>query len=363
VNVGARVTHEKKDGDRTLTIQNLDGTALAGTKAIVAPLLYGNLFKISSTNLTTIAGMPIPQAAVANALLTALGTHPVDGSFSQTGFTPSVVGQYDVSDDIMLYASWVKGAKSGGFDFRGNNRGTYTTMAEAFEFDEEKANAFEAGAKTRFLDGRAIFNVAAYYTNMKDLQVSVFDGTLGFVVGNADAKTMGVEVDGRFAITPKLTLRGSGALTDFEFTDYPNGQCYPGQVPDGIGGQCDYEGKTNQFIAKWQGIVGLDYVAGITDGLEFRSSADVFMTSKYHMAPTLDPDQVQDAYAKVNLRLAVGDSANRWEVAVLGKNLTDEITSPYGTGTPLSFSTFGAYSQANIVSEGRTFTLQGRVNF
>jgi hypothetical protein len=87
------------------------------------------------------------------------------------------------------------------------------------------------------------------------------------------------------------------------------------------------------------------------------------MTSKYHLAPTLDPDQVQDAYAKVNLRLAVGDSANRWEVAVLGKNLTDEITSPYGTGTPLSFSTFGAFSQANIVSEGRTFTLQGRVNF
>ena len=361
--VGGRVTHEKKDGERTLTIEGINGAPLTGLQAIGAPLVYGNLLKISSTNLTTIAGMAIPQAATAQALLNALGTHPVDGSLSKTGFVPSVTVQYDVSDDIMLYGSFVKGTKSGGFDFRGNNRGFYSNMADAFEFSEEKATNWEAGAKTRFLDGRAILNAAVYHTKINNLQVSVFDGTLGYVVGNADARSQGIEVDGRFAVTRNLTLRGSGALTDFEFTDYANGQCYPGQVPDGIGGQCDYKGKTNQLVADWQATLAIDWAQPLTEGLELRTTADMFVTDGYFLSPTLDPDQRQSSYAKFNLRVALGDPGNNWEVALLGKNLTDEKVAAMGVATPLAFSTFGAYSQTNIVGEGRTFAVQGRFNF
>ena len=377
VTVGGRVTQETKEGDRTLTIQNLDGSDLTGMKAIVAPLVYAQLLNISSTNLATIAGSTPAPAGVtctqpptgvtpaqrAAACLVTLGAHPVDGKVSKTGFVPSVTLQYDVTDDIMLYGSFVKGTKSGGFDFRGNNRGFYPTMEDAFEFSEEKATNWEAGAKTRFLDGRAIFNIALYHTKIRDLQVSVFDGKLGYVVGNADARTQGVEVDGRFRVTPNLTLRGSGALTDFEFTDYPNGQCYPGQVPDGTMGQCDYDGKTNQLVADWQATLAIDWAQQLTDELELRTTADMFATDGYFLAPTLDPNQVQDSYAKFNMRVAVGDPSNRWEIALLGKNLTDKKVVSMGVTTPLSYSTFGAYSQANIVGEGRTFALQGRFNF
>lgn len=374
VNVGGRVTHEEKDGDRTLTIEGIDGTALAGLPAIGAPLVYAQLFKISSTNLASLAGSTVPPVGVtcatvappaqrAAACLAALGTHPVEGSLSKTGFVPSVVAQYDVNDDIMFYGSFTKGTKSGGFDFRGNNRGFYPTMEDAFEFSEEKATNWEVGSKTRFLGGRAIFNAALYHTKIQDLQVSVFDGVLGYIVGNADARTQGIEVDGRFAITPSLTLRAAGALTDFEFTNYPNGQCYPGQVPDGTLGQCDYKGKTNQLVPDWQATLAVDWKHAITDGLEFRSTADMFASDGYFLSPTLDPNQVQGSYAKFNLRLAVGDPGHRWEVAVLGKNLTDKRTVSMGVGTPLAFSTFGAYSQANVVDEGRTFALQGRFGF
>jgi outer membrane receptor protein involved in Fe transport len=291
-----------------------------------------------------------------------LGTHPVSGSLSKTGFVPSVVLQYDVNPDIMFYGSFTKGTKSGGFDFRGNNRGFYSSMDDAFEFEEEKATNWEAGAKTRFLDGRAIFNVALYHTKIQDLQVSVFDGVLGYVVGNADARTQGIEVDGRFAITPNLTLRGSGALTDFEFTNYPNGQCYPGQTPDGVGGQCDYEGKTNQLVPDWQATAAIDWSHGITNGLELRTTADMFASDGYFLSPTLDPNQVQGSYAKFNLRAAVGDPDHRWEIALLGKNMFDKRTVSMGVATPLS-SLFQAYSQANVVDEGRTFALQGRFSF
>ena len=376
VNVGGRVTHEEKEGDRTLTIQGIDGTALPAGQAVGGPLVYAQLFKISSTNLVTIAGSTVPAAGVpcsaapvapaaqrAAACLAALGAHPVEGSLSKTGFVPSVVAQYDVNDDVMFYGSFTKGTKSGGFDFRGNNRGFYPTMEDAFEFSEEKATNWEAGAKTRFLGGRAIFNTALYHTKINDLQVSVFDGVLGYVVGNADARTQGVEVDGRFAVTPHLTLRAAGALTDFEFTKYPNGQCYPGQVPDGALGQCDYKGKTNQLVPDWQATLAIDWKHAITDSLELRTTADMFASDGYFLSPTLDPNQVQGSYAKFNLRAAVGDSDHRWEVAVLGKNLFDKRTVSMGVGTPLAYSTFGAYSQANVVDEGRTVAVQGRLNF
>lgn len=375
VNVGGRVTHEEKEGDRTLTIQGIDGSTLTGAKGVVAPLVYAQLFKISSTNLVPIAGAtPVPPGAHcvtpglaptqrAAACVADLGTHPVEGKVSKTGFVPSVVAQYDVNDDIMFYGSFTKGTKSGGFDFRGNNRGFYPTMEDAFEFSEEKATNWEAGAKTRFLGGRAIFNTALYHTKIRDLQVSVFDGVLGYVVGNADARTQGVEVDGRFAVTPFLTLRAAGALTDFEFTHYPNGQCYPGQVPDGTLGQCDYKGKTNQLVPDWQATLAVDWNHALTDSLELRTTADMFASDGYFLSPTLDPNQVQGSYAKFNLRLAVGARDHRWEIALLGKNLTDKRTVSMGVGTPLAFPTFGAYSQANVVDDGRTFAVQGRLNF
>jgi outer membrane receptor protein involved in Fe transport len=236
-------------------------------------------------------------------------------------------------------------------------------MEDAFEFSEEKATNWEAGAKTRFLGGRAIFNTALYHTKIRDLQVSVFDGVLGYVVGNADARTQGVEVDGRFAVTPFLTLRAAGALTDFEFTHYPNGQCYPGQVPDGTLGQCDYKGKTNQLVPDWQATLAVDWNHALTDSLELRTTADMFASDGYFLSPTLDPNQVQGSYAKFNLRLAVGARDHRWEIALLGKNLTDKRTVSMGVGTPLAFPTFGAYSQANVVDDGRTFAVQGRLNF
>ena len=364
VNVGGRVTHEKKDGDRTLSIERIDGSTLTGLQAIGAPLVFGQLFHISSTNLTDIAALGlVPFSAQAAGLQALYGVHPVEGSLSKTGFVPSVVAQYDLTKDIMFYGSFTKGTKSGGFDFRGNNRGFYPTMEDAFEFSEEKATNWEAGAKTSFLGGRAIFNTAFYHTKIQDLQVSVFDGVLGYVVGNADARTQGIEADGRFAITPSLTLRAAGALTDFEFTKYPNGQCYPGQTPDGTLGQCDYKGKTNQLVPDWQATLAVDWKHPITDSLEFRSTADMFASDGYYLSPTLDPNQVQGSYAKFNLRLALGDPAHRWEVAVLGKNLTDKRTVAMGVGTPLAFSTFGAYSQANVVDEGRAVILQGRWGF
>ena len=91
--LGGRVTHEKKDGERTLTIQQLDGSALTGMQAIVAPLVYAQLVQDQLDQpRRTIAGHadPAGPAMAQRRCCAALGTHPVDGKISKTGFVPSV---------------------------------------------------------------------------------------------------------------------------------------------------------------------------------------------------------------------------------------------------------------------------------
>jgi len=141
--------------------------------------------------------------------------HDLSGERSGGNLAPSLNIQHDWSDDVMLYATASVGYKSGGFDARSNaspelnvirplqNTGGETLVIKgSFEYDDEQATSFEAGAKTTLLDGAAELNVAAFYTQYDDLQVSIFDGTLGFNVGNAGAATtMGLELDGRMALT------------------------------------------------------------------------------------------------------------------------------------------------------------------
>jgi iron complex outermembrane recepter protein len=367
VNLGGRINYEKKTGRRDLEVQGIDGSPLSGLQALVAPLAYAGAFRVTSSNLNGIAAAGIPGISdQAAADLAALGTLPVDGKLSKWRFTPSIVAQYEASQDVMLYASYTMGAKSGGFDYRANNKGASATMEEAFDFADEKATNYEAGTKLRFWGGRAELNTAAYYTTYKDLQVSVFDGILGFNVGNAaKARVYGIEADGRVALTPELTARSSFAWTDFKYKDYKTGQCFPGQtqdVTDAAHGLCDFTGRTSQLVAKYSGTAALDYRTALTSTLDLMASADLFYTSKYNASPTLDPRLVQDGYAKINARIGIG-SQGRWEVAVLGKNLTDRKPLTFADVTPLAYSVFGAYNNFELFGEGRTFVLQGRVEF
>ena len=72
-----------------------------------------------------------------------------------------------------------------------------------FEFEDEEATTYELGLKTA-IGTTAEINAAAFFTDYKDLQTSAFDGAIGFNVGNGSAEVMGVEVEGRWRVTPQL---------------------------------------------------------------------------------------------------------------------------------------------------------------
>ncbi len=368
--VGARVTNDQRDGDRTLEIVSGDFSPLPPVQT-AAPLVYGSLFGITSTNLNALSQSTIPQLSVpATALLGALGALPVDGSRDKTTTSPEIKLIWNVGSDNLLYFSAAEGFKSGSFDFRANNRNFYPDMATSFEFDDEEATNFELGGKFLLAGGAMELNFAGFFTEYNDLQISIFDGVLGFNVGNAaSAEIKGLEVDMRWAATDTLTISGGLALTDFEFTDFENGQCYFGATPDvdidgdGTPELCDYTGNSNQMVSDVQGNVSFDFRVPVGRNLEFGAIFDVFYTSEYDASATYDPGLVQDAYTMLNARLSIGSQSGRWDIAALAKNLTDERVLSFGGDTPLAGSTFGAKSNYAFYGRGQTISLQGTVRF
>ena len=360
--VGGRVTKDDRSGDRNLIIETIDGDPLPAAQ-VTAPIVYANVFGITSENLASLG----PTGAF---FIGQLGALPVSGSRDKTTFSPDVKLVWNVNDDAMLYASWAQGFKAGSFDFRANNKNFYPDMATSFEFEDEENTNIELGTKLTLAGGAAELNVAAFFTDFEDLQISIFDGVLGFNVGNAaTAEVVGLELDGRWAVSDFLTISGGMAFTDFEFTDFQNGQCYFGQTPDvdldgdGIPELCDYTGNSNQMVSDFQGNLSFDFAFPVASSLEFTALIDLFYTSEYDASATFDPALVQDGYSMVNARLGIGSDTGSWEVAVLGKNLGDEKVIQFGGDTPLAGSTFGAKSNYAFFGRGRTLTVQAMLRF
>jgi iron complex outermembrane recepter protein len=344
---GLRYAYEKKDGSRALDFANVQtGERFA----------EGEIDTVVAKNFSA-------------------ERHKLSGSRTESNVSPSLNFQYDYSDDVMLYGTISRGFKSGGYDARSNaspdansirplqNAGDEQILVGSFEYQEEQATSVEFGAKTSLWGGAAELNIAAFFTKYDDLQVSIFDGTLGFNVGNAGAaETMGIELDGRVALSEKLMLTGAMALLDFEFTDYQNGQCYQGQQADYVVSgveYCDYRGQTNQYVADYSGNIGFVYTTSVLNDLELRSAADFVFTGDYNSSQNLDPSQQQSAYVKTNVRVALSDPGKGWEVAALVKNLTDETIISYSNDTPLSSNIFGSIGHYGFVEAPRTIAIQG----
>jgi outer membrane receptor protein involved in Fe transport len=330
ITAGARFNHEKKSGSRRLAI-------------VQGPL--------------STAPAPV-VAAVFRALN--IEAHSISGKISEDSFNPMVNVQYDATDELMLYASYARGTKAGGFDIRSNSLPTSTTVARpgAFIFEDESADNFEAGLKYK---GRSVaFNVSLYRTDYKDLQVNIFDGTLNFNVRNAaEARTQGVEADFRAALAPGLTVSGAVAYLDFKFTNFTDGQCFYLQTP-GPNGFCDYSGKRNALSPKWSGNLNLDYTTPVTSDIKVALNVNADFSSSYIAAVNLDPRTHQDGYVKLGARLALAEVDDRWEVALIGRNLTNQRILQTASSMPLATTiTRGAGNAYNgIVDRPRTIAVQ-----
>ena len=318
VTIGARFNHEKKSGSRALAINR-------------GPL-----------SLTPPSGNPISAAAVIGTFrVLNIEAHSISGRLSEDSFNPMANVQYDITEDLLFYASFARGSKAGGFDIRGNSLPTSTTVATpgAFIFGDERADNFEAGLK--YKTRNLAFNVSLYRTKYKDLQTNVFDGQLSFNVRNASgARTQGFEADMRWAVDDHFTLSGAVAYLDFEFTNFPLGQCFFQQVPTS-GTFCSYTGQRNALTPKWSGNLNGDFSHEVGGNMKLGANLNADFSTNYIAASNLDPRTRQDGYVKMGARLSLGHVDDKWTIALVGRNLTSERIKQTAGALPLATTLTG----------------------
>lgn len=290
------------------------------------------------------AAQPVAAALVGNSIL----DYPVNRRVDDA-FLPSATVQYDVAPDSMVYASFSKGFKAGGFS------GTTRDV-----FKPEKVDAYEVGLKSQFFDRALTVNLAAFLSDYTDLQeasqVIINNGaTIVSVVGNsASSRAQGVELGTALRISENLSLRSEVAYLDSHYVKYSDAPC---TVLGSLSAGCiqDLSGHKRVFAPKWSGSIGMTLTAPLPNA-QITIDPVMSFTSRYHQQ-TFDPLFDQPGFAKIDLRVAVGNKDRGWELAVIGRNLTDKITAAFRNLIPTSPGTFvGLTDRARSVAV--QFTIQ-----
>ncbi|MBX2857015.1 MAG: TonB-dependent receptor, partial [Cellvibrionaceae bacterium] len=235
VSAGARYTAETKEATKAMDAIELETNTISTNPALGFAYLEVFGAETNQANVSFVNGVAQPLR---------FSGHNVAGDRDESAITPLFSAEYYFSDTTMFYGLYTTGFKAGGFDPRSNRVGSLaTTDPNAtednpnlfFEFEEETVTSIELGLKTSFASGRGEFNLAIFDMQYEDLQISQFDGQVGFNVGNArETSVSGVEIDGRWLFNQSFTASYNVAFLDFEYDDFQNGNCFAGQTPDGI---------------------------------------------------------------------------------------------------------------------------------
>jgi len=199
------------------------------------------------------------------------------------------------------------------------------------------------------LDGRARLNMAVFFSEFEDVQVSTFDGNAGFVVGNAaESEVYGLEVDGSIVLTEQLTLNAAFAYLDASYKSFADAACNELQAVAWIAGggaraTCvqDLSGAPLQFSPEFSGNIALDFLTPVSDSMELRINLDAMYSDEYQVAADQDAVLAQGSFIKVNARIQLASSNDTWSLALLAKNITDEKTTTWGNDVPLASQGFG----------------------
>lgn len=288
-------------------------------------------------------------------------------SFTNDNVDPSLSVQWDATDRVMLYATYSRGSKSGGFQGAIAN-----ALPATFLFRPETSQSYEVGAKTSFTGG--YLNIAVFNTTYSDLQLSASipstsPTTFAFFTGNAgESRSRGVEADAAYRFTDRFRVTANAAYIDAVYTNYTDGPCYAGQAPTNpVKGSCSYTGKRLGFTPKWSANLTATYAQPINDALKMELQASTVSRSSAIMNYLPDPTHVQKAYTKLDVRVALMDTDERWEVAVIGRNLTDEKTTGFvnsaGLAANLALGGIGTDANQLTIDPPRTFSVQAKYNF
>ncbi|MBS0474626.1 MAG: TonB-dependent receptor, partial [Proteobacteria bacterium] len=247
-------------------------------------------------------------------------------------FTGRVTLDWKPTRDLMLYATYSQGYKSGVFISQSTSGPAASTP-----LDPEEATNWEAGFKSQLLDRHVQLNVTVFDLTVKNLQLFRLSG-LTLVSENSDAKVKGLEGD--LQIVPVKGLRFSGSLSLLD--------------PKYSGGT--FNGKYLARAPKWKYTLGADYTHYLANDAELSFNASYASTAGYFMESTNVRVSFVDQHSTLDASVKYVSPNKMWDLSVWGKNLTDELIERHSI-----VGTFGGSTE--LYMPPRTFGVTANVKF
>ncbi|MFA7441260.1 MAG: TonB-dependent receptor [Sphingomonadaceae bacterium] len=291
-------------------------------------------------------------------------------------WSPEVTFSYKPVENMNIYAAYKTGYKSGGF----SNTAIFTTGSSRgdLSFNGESASGFEGGVKGYLFDRQLRVDLGIYTYKFSDLQVDYFNAAaFSFITTNAgSARTKGVELALEMApyFLPGLNLRGSINYNKARYVDYI-APCYAGQTPVqgctmNLGGvpMQDISGQPTANAPEWTGSFGATFETPVSSSLDLSISADARYSDSYLASAFANLITQQNSYISLDSAIRLGTADGRWEIALIGRNLTNRFVltganDVAGTGGGTGTANGVPALQNGLVSLPRTVKLQVGFNF
>jgi iron complex outermembrane receptor protein len=229
--------------------------------------------------------------------------------------SPRMTLNWQLNDDSMIYGSYAKGNKPGFI-----NANPLLAPDEIFA-DEEESDNFEFGSKNVFGDGRFMLNLAVYFIDWQDQQLTtgtfLSDGRpITIVINAGETEVMGVEAEFTAAVTDRLTLSLNMSVNDSEFIELndPEYELFTGDASV-AGNQTPNSARTQaNASARYEFPMG-NTMTGFVRG-DYAYSSKKY-AQIFNFADTGEQNL---------LNLRAGIESEKWTLAVFVNNVTDDRT-------------------------------------
>jgi iron complex outermembrane recepter protein len=267
---------------------------------------------------------------------TDLGGFTASGSKTWSEPSGKVSIDYKIQPDVMLYAYYARGFKSGGFN------GRVTVPQDIGPFSPEFDNSFEVGARSEWLDRRLRANVALFYNKWDNMQVpsSIFTGTpleaSSTILNAAKATTQGAELELDAAPTAAFDVRATAGFLDAKYDDFVNAGN-------------DYSGRVTPYSPRWTGSLSPSYLFQIPQG-DLKPSLQYTYTGSQWGNFTQAPSEFIHSVGLVKANINFAPKQAKWSVSLWATNLLNKkyVTSALDVPPLFSFASFGAPRQFGL---------------
>ncbi len=239
-----------------------------------------------------------------------------------------IIGELDIAEEAMLYASVARGYKGPG----ANSLPSGPSSNDGIFVDPEIPTSYEIGIKSQWLDNRLRFNGAIYYTKFEDFQASaqVPDAfpPIFFLANAGELETQGVEVEIQARLIENLDLQASLVYTDAIFSDWKDAPCYAAQsaAQGCVDNVQDLTGADMPDSPDWAFNLAATYHIPF-ESLPFDGfvRGNYFWQDDVQYDTTNNPLHIGESYGTLDWYTGIVDDAGRYRLQVFVRNVFDQF--------------------------------------